>query len=154
MPSINYPTWTVRQRPTPAETLYVCDKCGEAHWSIAGIVPVCHRSECKGRKGGPPRMRPATKAETAEGKRHLKEIIGTDDPPLPTTRHAPAKLPAGVKPLFVLKFLDSYPGLYYCDTVAFNGVQRDAATKMSHKRVHAAQAHLKRVGCLTEIEPA
>jgi len=73
---IEYPTWKVQGQPTPAETLYVCDKCGKAEWSHAAIVRVCHTPGCEGRKGGPSRMRLATMAETEAGKRALQTIIG------------------------------------------------------------------------------
>lgn len=74
MSEIKFPAWDVRQTPTPSETLYVCDGCGHAFWGPAGLTTVCHN--CKGRKGGYKRMRVATAAEQAEGKKHLKTIIG------------------------------------------------------------------------------
>lgn len=151
MSEIKYPTWKVRGGPTPAETLWICDDCGRGHWGWPNVIEHC---SCEGRKGGRKRMRRATAAETKAGKLALKEIIGDVTPPPPRTARTAAKLPPGVKPQFVLQFIDSYPGLYYCDTVAFNGVSREQATKMSHKRVHAAQGHLKRVGCKTVVEPA
>ncbi len=74
---MKYPTWNIAGSPTPNETLYCCDGCQESAWGPAGLIGriVCHR--CPGRKGGASRMRLATKAETAEAKKALKEIIGT-----------------------------------------------------------------------------
>ena len=71
---INYPTFDTASYPTPASTLYICDNCGTAKWSYAGIIKQC--CNCIGRKGGFIRMRLATEAETADGKLALKTIIG------------------------------------------------------------------------------
>ncbi len=77
MTKINYPTWRVRGSPTPAEALFICDKCGDAIWGQANpLHSFCYNNSCKGRKGGAPRLRKATAAETEEAKRHLEcEIV-------------------------------------------------------------------------------
>lgn len=74
--NIKYPVWKVRGTPTPNETLFICNGCGTARWTTetGGNPPCCYN--CTGRKGGFLRLRPATTAETAEGKKHIKEIIG------------------------------------------------------------------------------
>lgn len=73
-PQIQYPTWKVSHRPTPTDTLFICDLCCKAVWSWYNVVPQCYCTH--GRKGGAPRMRRATEEETAEGKKCLVTIIG------------------------------------------------------------------------------
>lgn len=75
---IKYPTWKIRGTPTPNDSLYICDSCGQGHWGTnttgSNSAGVCYCT--KGRKGGPVRMRKATAAETELGKLAIKEIIG------------------------------------------------------------------------------
>lgn len=73
MPPIKYPTWDVKQSPTPSETLYICDKCGKAVWAYHGLIMYCYCSRTK--KGGHPRMRVATNDETKIGKSKIKFVI-------------------------------------------------------------------------------
>ena len=73
---MNYPTWKVRGTPTPNETLYVCDSCGEAEWGPAGLITHCGNGACRGKKGGQKRMRTATAKETAAAKKKITTVIG------------------------------------------------------------------------------
>ena len=73
--NIKFPTWKVRGNPTPNDTLYICDNCGDSYWAMIrqGIVHTCNN--CRGRKGGYVRMRKATDKETKLGISVLREII-------------------------------------------------------------------------------
>jgi hypothetical protein len=72
-PTVKYPKFkggypNYKGTPTPSDTLYVCPKCGRAEWSMdtnGSFFPHCDKSHKSAR------MRRATKAETAEGKKHL-----------------------------------------------------------------------------------
>jgi hypothetical protein len=70
-----YPTWKVKVSPTPSDTIYICDKCGKAHWGPAGLILHCHEAQCKGRKGGPRRMRVGNAGEQKAARAFLKKII-------------------------------------------------------------------------------
>jgi hypothetical protein len=73
---LNYPTWKMKGSPTPNETLYCCDKCGDCRWYPLGFSTIMHCFFCKGKKGGFVRMRQATEKEKQEALKVLKTIIG------------------------------------------------------------------------------
>lgn len=70
-----YPTWKVKASPTPSDTIYICDKCGKAQWGPAGLILHCHEAQCKGRKGGPARMRVGTTDEHKAANKAVKDFI-------------------------------------------------------------------------------
>lgn len=66
---INYPRFLIQSNPTPSNNLYICERCGNARWSVfltGSRLPNCSTGH------NPSRMRHATKEESEQGKKHLK----------------------------------------------------------------------------------
>lgn len=71
---MKYPTWKVQSKPTPNDTLYICDKCQKAEWCplpMNNSPWVCWHEN----QGKQSRMRQATEKEKQEALKSLKEII-------------------------------------------------------------------------------